>query len=137
MTALFLLAAAAVAWVVTVDRMQGMDAGPGTDLGSFGWFAGIWAVMMAAMMLPSLVPMAGAYARQARGGRDGGDAAVPAAHDLFTAGYLLVWVLVGLVAWVLFEGVRHSTSPSSPGTAAAGTWPGASSPAPPSTSSRR
>ena len=67
-TALFLLAAAAIAWVVTADRMQGMDAGPGTDLGAFGWFAGIWAVMMAAMMLPSLVPMAGAYAGQARGG---------------------------------------------------------------------
>ena len=25
---------------------------------------------------------------------------------LFTAGYLLVWVLVGLVVWILFEGVR-------------------------------
>ena len=48
-TAVFLLGAAAIAWVVTVDRMQGMDAGPGTDLGSFGWFAGVWAVMMAAM----------------------------------------------------------------------------------------
>ena len=37
-------------------------AGPGTDLGGLGWFVGVWAVMMAAMMLPSLAPMAGAYA---------------------------------------------------------------------------
>ena len=106
LTALFLLAAAAVAWVVTVDRMQGMDAGPGTDLGSFGWFAGIWAVMMAAMMLPSLVPMAGAYARQARGGKREVTPRSLLRTTLFTVGYLLVWVLVGLVAWVLFDGVR-------------------------------
>ncbi len=103
--ALFLLAAAAIAWVVTADRMQGMDAGPGTDLGSFGWFAGIWAVMMAAMMLPSLVPMAGAYARQARGGSADVTPQSLLRTTVFTTGYLLTWVLVGLVAWIAFEGV--------------------------------
>jgi predicted metal-binding membrane protein len=106
LTGLFLLAAAAVAWLVTVDRMDGMDMGPGTDLGSFGWFAGVWAVMMAAMMLPSLVPMAGAYARQARGGAAEVTPRSLLGTTLFTAGYLLTWVLVGLVAWVLFEAVR-------------------------------
>ena len=106
MTALFLLGAAAVAWVVTADRMQGMDAGPGTDLGSFGWFAGIWAVMMAAMMLPSLVPMAGAYAAQARGGSADVTPQSLVRTALFTAGYLLTWVLVGLAAWLVFKAVR-------------------------------
>ena len=106
LTAVFLLAAAAIAWIVTVDRMQGMDAGPGTDLGSFGWFAGIWAVMMAAMMLPSLVPMAGAYAAQARGGSPDVTPRSLLRTTLFTVGYLLVWALVGLVAWVAFEGIR-------------------------------
>ena len=105
-TALFLLAAAAIAWVVTVDRMQGMDAGPGTDLGSFGWFAGVWAVMMAAMMLPSLVPMAGAYAAQARGGSADVTPQSLLRTTLFTAGYLLTWVLVGLAAWLVFRAVR-------------------------------
>jgi predicted metal-binding membrane protein len=105
-TALFLLAAAAIAWVVTVDRMQGMDAGPGTDLGSFGWFAGVWAVMMAAMMLPSLIPMAGAYASQARGGSADVTPQSLVRTTLFTAGYLLTWVLVGVVAWLVFEAVR-------------------------------
>jgi predicted metal-binding membrane protein len=105
-TALFLLGAAAIAWVVTVDRMQGMDAGPGTDLGSFGWFAGVWAVMMAAMMLPSLVPMAGAYARQARGASADVTPTSLLRTTVFTAGYLLTWVLVGLVAWVVFKAVR-------------------------------
>ncbi len=103
---MFLLAAAAIAWIVTVDRMQGMDAGPGTDLGSFGWFAGIWAVMMAAMMLPSLVPMAGAYAAQARGSSSDVTPQSLLGTTLFTAGYLLTWVLVGVVAWLVFEAVR-------------------------------
>jgi predicted metal-binding membrane protein len=105
-TALFLLAAAAIAWVVTADRMQGMDAGPGTDLGSFGWFAGVWAVMMAAMMLPSLIPMAGAYAAQARGGSADVTPQSLVRTALFTAGYLLTWVLVGLAAWLVFKAVR-------------------------------
>jgi hypothetical protein len=34
------LAAAGAAWLVTADRMAGMDAGPGTDLGTLGWFIG-------------------------------------------------------------------------------------------------
>ena len=29
-----------------------MDGGPGTDLGTLGWFLGVWVVMMAAMMFP-------------------------------------------------------------------------------------
>jgi predicted metal-binding membrane protein len=106
LTALFLLGVAAVAWLVTADRMEGMDMGPGTDLGSFGWFAGIWAVMMAAMMLPSLVPMAGAYARQARGGSEMVTPQSLVRTTLFAAGYLAAWVLVGLAAWVLVESVR-------------------------------
>jgi predicted metal-binding membrane protein len=106
LTPVFLLGAAAVAWVVTADRMQGMDAGPGTDLGSFGWFAGVWAVMMAAMMLPSLIPMAGAYAGRARGRSADVTPQSLLLTTLFTAGYLLTWVLVGLVVWVVFEGVR-------------------------------
>jgi predicted metal-binding membrane protein len=51
-----LLAAAGVAWWSTVARMAGMDAAPGTDVGTVGWFTVTWAVMMAAMMLPSLAP---------------------------------------------------------------------------------
>jgi predicted metal-binding membrane protein len=65
--------------------MEGMDMGPGTDLGGFGWFAGIWAVMMAAMMLPSLAPKA----------------TIP-----FAAGFLLPWALAGVAAYGLVEGVR-------------------------------
>ena len=98
---LLLVAFAGIAWVVTVDRMQGMDMGPGTDLGGLGWFVGIWATMMAAMMLPSLSPMAVAYSRGA-----GGGVRPVAGTVLFAIGYLLVWLAAGLLAYALIEGVR-------------------------------
>jgi predicted metal-binding membrane protein len=90
-----LLAAAALAWWLTVQRMAGMDASPGTDLGALGWFATTWLVMMAAMMLPSFVPTLAAY-ETATGKR-------APSSVLFAAGYLLAWVLAGLVAYGLFK----------------------------------
>jgi predicted metal-binding membrane protein len=106
LTGALLLGAAAVAWVVTASRMDGMDMGPGTDLGGFGWFAGIWAVMMAAMMLPSLVPMAGTYAREGSVRSSNGGAQPVVGTTLFVVGYLTLWVIAGLVAWTVFEVVR-------------------------------
>src|SRR5215212_814404 len=61
---LFVLAGAA--WWSTVDRMRGMDDGPGTDLGTLGWFLGIWVVMMAAMMFPSVSPTVALYSRMTK-----------------------------------------------------------------------
>jgi predicted metal-binding membrane protein len=90
-----LLVVAAGAWAVTGDRMDGMDAGPGTELGGLGWFALVWVTMMAAMMLPSIAPMVLAQARVRIG-------ATPA----FVAGYLLTWAAVGVLAYALVEGVR-------------------------------
>jgi predicted metal-binding membrane protein len=90
-----LLVVAAGAWAVTGDRMDGMDAGPGTDLGGLGWFAVVWVTMMAAMMLPSIAPMVLAHARAQIG-------ATPA----FVAGYLLTWAAVGVLGYGLIEGVR-------------------------------
>jgi predicted metal-binding membrane protein len=90
-----LLTVAAGAWAVTGDRMAGMDAGPGTELGGLGWFAVVWMSMMAAMMLPSIAPMVLAHARAQIG-------ATPA----FVAGYLLTWAAVGVLGWALVEGVR-------------------------------
>ncbi|MGH9206767.1 MAG: DUF2182 domain-containing protein, partial [Acidimicrobiales bacterium] len=57
-----LLLGAGVAWWSTVARMSGMDAAPGTGLGTLGWFTGVWVVMMAAMMVPSFAPTAAVYA---------------------------------------------------------------------------
>jgi predicted metal-binding membrane protein len=99
---LVLVAIAGGCWAVTVERMQGMDMGPGTDLGGFGWFAVVWVTMMAAMMLPSLSPMAVPVSRAA--GR--GQACVIARTAAFAAGYLLTWVAFGVLAYALVEGVR-------------------------------
>jgi predicted metal-binding membrane protein len=91
-----LLALAAVAWWSTADRMVGMDAGPGTDLGTLGWFLGVWVVMMAAMMFPSLAPTVALYTTMSR--RQGLSRPL-----LFTSGYLLIWGAAGLLAYGLFE----------------------------------
>jgi predicted metal-binding membrane protein len=96
-----LLALAAVAWWSTADRMTGMDAGPGTALGALGWFLGVWAVMMAAMMFPSAAPTVALYARMTR-------RRAPIAPLLFTAGYLLTWTAAGLLAYGIFVGARSA-----------------------------
>ena len=101
-----LLAAAAVAWAVTGDRMQGMDAGPGTELGALGWFIGVWVVMMAAMMFPSIWPMVVIYARMQAGKREREAAAPAGSTALFVAGYLVTWTAAGLVGYALFETLR-------------------------------
>jgi predicted metal-binding membrane protein len=91
-----LLTAAGLAWWSTADRMAGMDAGPGSDLGALGWFLGVWVVMMAAMMFPSLAPTVALYAKMTR--QRGTSLGV-----LFTSGYLLVWGAAGALAYGLFR----------------------------------
>jgi predicted metal-binding membrane protein len=94
-----LFALAAVAWWSTAQRMAGMDEGPGTELGALGWFLGVWVVMMAAMMFPSVSPTVALYARMAR-------RRAPAAPLVFTTGYVATWAAAGLLAYGIFEGVR-------------------------------
>ncbi len=91
-----LLVLAGLAWWATVNQMAGMDAGPGTDLGALGWFIGVWVVMMAAMMFPSVAPTVALYARMTR-------LRSPMRPLLFAAAYLVVWAAVGLVSYGLFE----------------------------------
>jgi predicted metal-binding membrane protein len=94
-----LVGLAAVGWWSTADRMAGMDEGPGTDLGALGWFLGVWVVMMAAMMFPSVSPTVALYSRMAR-------ARVRVGPYLFAAGYLATWTAAGLLAYSLFDAGR-------------------------------
>jgi predicted metal-binding membrane protein len=87
-----LFALAGIAWWFTLERMRGMDGGPGTDLGTLGWFVGVWVVMMAAMMLPSVAPTVALYSRMTQ-------SRAPVAPLVFTAGYLLTWTAAGLLAF--------------------------------------
>jgi predicted metal-binding membrane protein len=87
-----LLAVAALGWWWTGDRMRGMDNGPWTGLGSFGWFLSVWIVMMAAMMFPSVAPTVALYSRMTR-------QRSPLSPLLFAAGYLLTWTVAGIAAF--------------------------------------
>jgi predicted metal-binding membrane protein len=87
------LGLAVASWVVAVRQMNGMDMGVATRLGSFAFFAAVWVVMMAAMMLPGAAP---AVLRRAHAG---GVRAVP----LFVGSYLAVWALVGVAVYALYR----------------------------------
>jgi predicted metal-binding membrane protein len=97
-----LLGLTLVAWTLTFDRMRGMDAGPGTDLGGLGWFLGIWVTMMAAMMLPSVAPMVLAFARVTKE-RARRQQAIYVPTWIFLLGYLAAWTAYGLVAYAVFR----------------------------------
>jgi predicted metal-binding membrane protein len=88
-----LFALAGVGWWWTIRQMRGMDTGPWTDLGTFGWFLGVWVVMMAAMMFPSIAPTVALYARMSRKSR--------LAPPLFVAGYLATWAGAGVLAYLI------------------------------------
>jgi predicted metal-binding membrane protein len=107
-----LFALAAIGWWSTVDRMRGMDDGPWTALGSLGWFLGVWVVMMAAMMFPSLAPTAALYARMTS------DRIAPL---LFTGGYLVTWTLAGASAYALAR-VGHAVAGDVLAWSRAGQW---------------
>jgi predicted metal-binding membrane protein len=98
---LLLLAAALVAWIIAVQRMRGMDAGPGTDLGGFGWYMGIWVTMMAAMMFPSAAPMVLLFHRVSGERAKRGQTFVPT--WVFALSYLAVWTVYGLAAYGLYR----------------------------------
>jgi predicted metal-binding membrane protein len=85
---------AALAWIVTVRQMHGMDMGVATQLGSFAFFVALWAVMMAAMMLPGVVPAVLSRSRRTGSVR----AVVP-----FVASYLVVWTLVGALLYAVYR----------------------------------
>ena len=89
-----LYALAAFGWWWTADQMQDMDGGPWTELGTLSWFLGVWVVMMAAMMFPSVAPTVALYSKLKNTRALG-------APLVFTSGYLLVWSAFGALAFAL------------------------------------
>lgn len=90
-----LLLISAIAWALTVYEARSMGNGPGTMGLDLGAFLGTWGLMMAAMMLPSVAPLAVFYSRAVRSHRAWRLAG-------FSAGYLVVWTLTGIPAYALF-----------------------------------
>jgi predicted metal-binding membrane protein len=90
----FLLIAAAAAWAATVALARGMAGMTGTMGLGLVVFVPAWTLMMAAMMLPSVTPVATLYARTFQGNRAARIAGL-------VAGYLAVWAAAGLPAFGL------------------------------------
>jgi len=94
---------AALAWWGTGEQMGGMGSA-GLELGGLAFFAGVWVLMMAAMMFPSLAPMVIVYdrLRSARRAREPGAPGIEGTA-LFVAGYLVTWTAAGLAAYGIVE----------------------------------
>ena len=110
--AAFLLILAVGAWAATVVLARGM-AGMAGMTGTMGLglaaFVPVWTLMMAAMMLPSVTPMAAVYAKTMRRNRTVRTAGL-------AAGYLAVWAAAGLPAYGL-AGAAGWLTARHPGTA--------------------
>jgi predicted metal-binding membrane protein len=106
-----LLGLAALGWLLTHERMLGMDASPGPDPGGLGFYVVSWVVMMSAMMFPSIVPMVLTFGFVQRRRRDHGSIARTVSSWVFVSGYLLTWTAFGLLAYGLYVGVRSLSIP--------------------------
>jgi predicted metal-binding membrane protein len=100
---LLVLAVAGGAWVAMAHHsrsmagMEGMDMG----LGPIESFAAMWVVMMAAMMLPSALPVVLEFARAAERRRRW-----PAATAVLAVTYLGVWLLFGVVCYAIYAALN-------------------------------
>ena len=101
-TAAVLGALAIVAWLASVSQMRGMGLDDRFSVGSFGFFVGLWVVMMAAMMFPSVWPTLSLYGTIARNRATTG-ARAWTASAAFVLGYLASWTAYGLLAFGVLE----------------------------------
>ncbi|MET7271206.1 DUF2182 domain-containing protein [Streptomyces flaveolus] len=106
------------AWILTVGQARDMGVAPGTMGMALPLFLLLWVTMMAAMMLPSMAPVALTWARGI--GRHSSGWGRAGRTLEFTGGYLLVWTAFGLLAYaaLAFTGDLVDDHP------AAGRWIG-------------
>ncbi len=102
---ILIVAGFAAAWVISQARSMGVM--PGAMGMGLPVFIGMWTVMMSAMMLPSVAPLASTYSRTIVTNR-------ARRLTMFTTGYLLVWVVSGVPAYGLAwaAGKLSSTGPA-------------------------
>ncbi len=94
-----ILLAAGGAWAYTIAQAGSMS-GMAMGLGPWEAFAGTWVVMMAAMMLPSAIPLIFEFARRSEGRH-----AWPVATALLALTYLAVWLAFGLTCYGVYVAI--------------------------------
>jgi predicted metal-binding membrane protein len=94
-----LVGLAALAWWVTVAQARSMGEGGGTMGLSLLPFLGLWVLMMAAMMLPSVAPVAILWTKSIGGTSSGWGRVIRLSE--FVSGYLIAWAGFGIVAFGL------------------------------------
>ena len=97
-----LLVLAAAAWAATLQIARGMTGMTGTMGLGVASFIAVWTLMMAAMMLPSVTPVASLYAKTVPAGPNR-----TARIGALVAGYLLVWAAAGLPGFGLAWGAER------------------------------
>src|SRR5499433_1160000 len=97
------LVVAGIAWAAMVRHSRSMAGRDGMDmgLGSVESFAATWVVMMAAMMLPSAVPVVLEFVRRAERRRGW-----PLATGVLAVTYLGVWLMFGAVCYAIYTALR-------------------------------
>src|SRR5947209_18438601 len=103
LAALVVLAVAGVAWALMVQQSRSMAGMDGMDmgLGPIESFAATWVVMMAAMMLPSAIPVVLEFARTTERRRGW-----QVATGVLSGTYLGVWLVVGLGCYAVYTALR-------------------------------
>ncbi|MGW2716503.1 DUF2182 domain-containing protein [Streptomyces sp. NPDC001492] len=85
------------AWALTIGQARDMGVEPGTMGMALPLFLLLWVTMMAAMMLPSMAPVAITWVRGIGRQSSGWTRTLRTAE--FVGGYLLVWTAFGLLAY--------------------------------------
>lgn len=88
-----MLSVAALAWAGVIMYARHMGNSSGTIGMSLLGFIGMWSLMMTAMMLPAVAPVASLYSRTIATNR-------PRRLLLFVGGYLVVWAAAGIPAYL-------------------------------------
>src|SRR5678816_1281643 len=107
-----LLAITVAAWTHVLTTMPGGDTAGMDMVMTPTWsdalaYVVAWAIMMAAMMLPSAAPMIGLYAATQK---TGGVAARAGSVALFVLAYLALWALTGVPIYIVSLGLMALTA---------------------------
>ncbi|KAA3441785.1 hypothetical protein C7I87_33415 [Mesorhizobium sp. SARCC-RB16n] len=98
-----LIAIAAAAWTLLVWQQMGMDADMRMEMYSLTMgmkaplFLAVWMIMMIAMMFPTAAPMILTFHKVQAGKQGRGETFV--SSWVFVAGYMLVWGVMGVIAF--------------------------------------